>query len=574
MLDPLDLTIAQLRAAGVSGSVTPSQIVAAVLARDARVRDPAIWIVPPDEARLRGRAAMLEALRPEERAALPLFGVPFAAKDNIDVAGLPTTAGCPAYAYRPERSAEVVVRLLAAGAILVGKTNLDQFATGLNGTRSPYGIPRNPIDARFVPGGSSSGSAVAVAHGLVSFALGTDTAGSGRVPAGFCEVIGLKPSRGLLSCEGVVPACRSLDCLSIFARNSADARTVFAAAHGATSQDAFSRALQPRALPGWPGLRVGFPGTPEFFGDEAYAGLFESARQRARQLGAEIVTIDFAPFAEAAALLYGGAWVAERHAAVGAFIEAHPTEVNPTVRAIIGNAASLSASDAFRGLYQLEALRSRTRAVWDRIDVLLVPTAPTIPTLAELEADPIGPNSRLGTYTNFVNLLDLAAIAVPAGRRDDGLPFGVTLIAPAMTDLGLLDLAESWEGMIRLAVVGAHLEGQPLHHELEGAALVRRTRTAASYRLYALDGTQPPKPGLVRVADGGGSVELEVYALTPAQFGRFVARVPPPLAIGTVQLEGDEWVKGFVCEPAALSGGLEITSFGGWRAYRASACSR
>ncbi|MFO1067075.1 MAG: allophanate hydrolase [Geminicoccaceae bacterium] len=571
MPDPLSLSVAQLRAACIAGSVTPTAVVEAVLARNAEVGDPAIWITAPDAAALRRRAAELEALPTGARSLLPLFGIPFAVKDNIDVAGMPTTAACPGFAYSPDRNSVVVQRLLDAGAIAVGKTNLDQFATGLVGVRSAYGVPRNAFDARYVPGGSSSGSAIAVARGLAMFALGTDTAGSGRVPAGFNNLVGLKPSRGILSNEGVVPACRSLDCVSIFARSAEDARAAFEAAVGSTAQEPYGRPFAAASLPGWTGLRVGVPTEPEFFGDAGYARLYAGAVERARALGATVVAVDFAPFAEIAASLYAGPWVAERYAAVGDYIAANPDAVHPTTRRIIGGAAGMLASDAFKAMYRHETLRRRCDAILAGIDVLLVPTAPTIPTLADLEADPLGPNTRLGTYTNFVNLLDLAAIAVPAGFRDDGMPFGVTLIAAPMTDLSLLELGAAWQGTIELAVVGAHLEGQPLHHELEGAPRLRRTTTAPTYRLYALSGTRPPKPGIVRVESGGAAIEVETYALTAEAFGRFVARVPPPLAIGSLELAGGSWVKGFVCEPAALAAAEDITAFGGWRAYRKAA---
>ncbi len=570
MLDLRGLGIAGLQAAYAGGSLGPTAVVEAILARNDALADPAIWIAPPDRDRLLARVAVLERMPSTAREALPLWGVPFAVKDNIDVAGLSTTAACPAFAYAARADAAVVARLLAAGAMMVGKTNLDQFATGLVGVRSPYGTPRNPFDARFVPGGSSSGSAVAVAQGLVSFALGTDTAGSGRIPAGFCSLVGLKPSRGLLSCEGVVPACRSLDCVSIFAASSADAAHLFAVARGESGGDPYSRPHHPSSLPGWRGLRLGIPEAPEFFGDAGYAKLFSAARARARHLGARIMPIDLEPFQAVARLLYEGPWVAERYAAVGSFIDAHPGEIHAVTRRIIAPARDLGAVATFEAMYRLEALRRKTARVWAEIDALMVPTAPTIPSLADLEADPLGPNARLGTYTNFVNLLDLAGLAVPAGRRDDGMPFGVTLLAPAMTDDALLALGRDWEGMVELAVVGAHLEGQPLHHELGGAALVRRTRTRAAYRLFALSGTVPPKPGLVRTGAEGSEIEVEVYALDAARFGRFVARIPPPLAIGTVELADGAKVKGFVCEPAALEGAIDITAYGGWRGYLAA----
>jgi allophanate hydrolase len=573
MLDLRGLGIAALQAAYAGGRLSPSAVAQAILDRNEAVADPAIWILAPDRERLLTRAAALERMPAGTREALPLWGVPFAVKDNIDVAGLPTTAACPAFAYTARADAAAVARLVAAGAIVVGKTNLDQFATGLVGVRSPYGTPRNPFDARCVPGGSSSGSAVAVAQGLASFALGTDTAGSGRVPAGFCNLVGLKPSRGVISCEGVVPACRSLDCVSVFAASAIDAALVLAAATGESDGDPYARPYRPVALPGWRGLRLGIPEAPEFFGDAAYSKLFSAARTRARHLGARIVPIDLEPFMAVARLLYEGPWVAERYAAVGSFIDAHGSEVHPITRRIIAPAKSMTAVDTFQAMYRLEALRRKAGRVWNEIDALMVPTAPTIPTLADLEADPIGPNARLGTYTNFVNLLDLAGLALPAGRRDDGVPFGITLLAPAMTDDALLALGRDWEGLVELAVVGAHLEGQPLHQELEGASLVRRTRTSSAYRLFALAETVPPKPGLVRTRAEGTPIEVEVYALDAARFGRFVARIPSPLAIGTVELVDGAKVKGFVCEPGALEGAADISAHGGWRAYLAASAA-
>lgn len=563
------LEIGGLAAAYRSSATTPSAVFGALEEASRALDDPAIWITPPDRDRLAREAEALERMSPAERAAKPLWGIPFAVKDNIDVAGLPTTAACPAFSTVPETDAPVVARLKAAGAVVVGKTNLDQFATGLVGVRSPYGVPRNPFDAARVPGGSSSGSAVAVARGLAAFSLGTDTAGSGRIPAAFCNLVGLKPTRGLLSTEGVVPACRSLDCVSIFAHTIADTRRVLDVAQGLSSGDPYGRPLVRRVVGGWMGLKLGVPDVPQFFGDALAARRFEAAIDQARFLGATIVPVPFGVFEETAALLYGP-WVAERVAAVGDFIAAHADDVLPVTRKIIESGRDVAAADLFRVLHRLEALKREADAVFETIDALMVPTAPIFPTLADLDADPIGPNTRLGTYTNFVNLLDLAAIAVPAGFRDDGLPAGVTFIGPAMTDHGLADLAEDWSGLVELAVVGAHLEGQPLHHELAGAPLTRRTSTAANYRLYALNGTMPPKPGLVRSASGA-PIEVEVYALDHARFGRFVAGVPAPLAIGTVTLSDGSEVKGFVCEPAAVEGAQEITRFGGWRAYRAIA---
>src|SRR5688572_7188460 len=545
-----------------------------------------VWIALAD------RDAVLQRARDID-AALPLAGVPFAVKDNIDVAGMPTTAGCPAYSYAPARTATVVQRLLDAGAILIGKTNLDQFATGLVGVRSPYGACASVFDERYISGGSSSGSAVAVAKGLAAFALGTDTAGSGRVPAAFNNLVGLKPTRGLLSTAGVVPACRSLDCVSIFAADAALAERVWRVAQGFDAADPFSRtqASGADAAPWLPGpFRFGVPRDEdlEFFGDPDSPALYKAAIARLEGVGGISVTVDFAPFREAAALLYSGPWVAERYAAVGEFADAHPDAMHPVVGQIIRGAASKSAADAYRGLYRLEELKKAAAEQWAGIDILLLPTAGTIYTKAAVEADPIQLNTNLGYYTNFVNLMDLAAVAVPAGFRRDGLPFGVSLIGPAFSDAALLALASRYAGeaagargeapgCINVAVVGAHLAGQPLNRQLteRGARLVQSCRTSPEYRFYALANTMPPKPGLVREPgfDGPG-IALEIWAVPSHHFGSFVAGVPPPLGIGSVQLDTGEWVKGFICEPAALAGAAEITAFGGWKNYLANATVR
>jgi allophanate hydrolase len=514
-----------------------SDAIAAIFAAVAAEGLSPVWIALADRDAVVRRARDIDP-------SLPLAGLPFAVKDNIDVAGLPTTAGCPAYSYVPERTATVVQRLLDAGAVLIGKTNLDQFATGLVGVRSPYGACSSVFDERYISGGSSSGSAVAVAKGLVAFALGTDTAGSGRVPAAFNNLVGLKPTRGLLSTAGVVPACRSLDCVSIFAAAAALAERVWRVAQGADAADPFSRTATPGAgaAPWLPGpFRFGVPRDEEleFFGDPDSPALFRGAIARLEAAGGISVTIDFAPFRDAAALLYSGPWVAERHAAVGEFVDAHPDAVHPVVGQIIRGAASKSAADAYRGLYRLEELKSVAAAQWAGIDVLLLPTAGTIYTKAAVEADPVQLNTNLGYYTNFVNLMDLAAVAVPAGFRRDGLPFGVSLIGPAFSDAALLALASRYSrggsldpppgeapGCIHVAVVGAHLTGQPLNRQLteRGARLVQTCRTSPEYRFYALANTTPPKPGLVREPGfEGPGIALEIWAVPSQHFGSFVA---------------------------------------------------
>jgi allophanate hydrolase len=507
---------------------------------------------------------------------LPLRGVPFAVKDNIDVAGMPTTAACPAFAYEAKKTAHVVQKLLDAGAILVGKTNLDQFATGLVGTRSPYGAPRNAFNPRYISGGSSSGSAVAVAKGIAAFALGTDTAGSGRVPAAFNGLVGMKPTRGRLSTSGVVPACRSLDCVSIFAGGVGGALEVLGIAQGLDADDPFSRATEDK---GTGENRIAVPRKLEFFGDAAYAALFQAAVARMEKLGAQVVEIDFEPFLEVQALLYDGPWLAERLASIEKFFNEKPAAFHPVTRQVIEGGTRYSAADAFRGQYRLAELRRKCSAAMREADVLMVPGAPTIYTIEQVQASPIELNARLGLYTNFANLLDMAAITVPAGKRGDGIPFGITLLGPAFSDRALAALAsrfnnekpaEAKSHLIRVAVVGAHLSGMPLNHQLtsRGARLVRATQTAAVYRLFSLNEQKPPKPGLVRVDNGHGtSVEVEVWEIDAAGFGAFVAEIPPPLGIGTLQLDDGELVKGFVCEGYATAGREDISRFGGWRRY-------
>jgi allophanate hydrolase len=516
----------------------------------------------------------------------PLYGVPFAVKDNIDVAGLPTTAACPDFSYLPVRHAPVVERLVQAGAIVIGKTNLDQFATGLVGTRTPYGVCSSVFDSRYVSGGSSSGSAVAVAKGLVAFSLGTDTAGSGRIPAAFNALVGLKPTRGVLSTRGVVPACRSLDCVSIFSGNVADAELLFELTSAYDAEDAFSRPREPVTALGDAPLRVGVPRAEdlEFFGDDESAEMFQAAVERVKGWGAQIVHFDFSPFRETAALLYAGPWVAERLTAVAGLLERKPEAVHPVVRAICENGRNFGAEATFRAQYRLGELRLTARAAVAGLDALLLPTAPSHYTIADVLDNPIELNSRLGTYTNFVNLLDLSALAVPAGFKKSGLPFGVTFMAPAFHDRRLTELGRRFvgepdttigaaAGCVRLAVAGAHLSGQPLNHELtsRGARRIGTTKTSPEYRLYALD-TMPPKPGLVHSpGESAHAIEVEIWELTQSAFGDFVAHVPAPMTIGMTRLADGSLIKGFSCEPYALEGAREISQFGSWRAFRASA---
>ncbi|MES2492588.1 MAG: allophanate hydrolase [Pseudomonadota bacterium] len=511
---------------------------------------------------------------------LPLAGVPFAVKDNIDVAGLETTAACPEFAYRPARNATAVQRLCDAGAIPLGKTNLDQFATGLNGSRSPYGAPRCVFNLAYVSGGSSSGSAVVVGAGLVPLALGTDTAGSGRVPAAFNGLIGFKPSKGRWSTTGLVPACRSLDCITAFTSDAADAALVDGIIAGFDPADDYSRVLPDRTV----GMRLGIPLPHQrpWFGDVQSEYLYGQALDRLEGLGHELVDVDIAPLLDAAKLLYSGPWVAERTAALEDMLRDRPEAIDPVVREIVSAGTTLSAVDAFRGQYRLMHFARAAEQMWATVDVLAVPTSPTIYRLSEMLANPVALNSHFGTFTNFVNLLNMAAVAVPAGYRRNGTGFGVSFFAPAGTDRALLEMAEAWGNpyprpaldtgelmeTIRLAVVGAHLEGMPLHWQLtsRSARLVAATETSPTYRLYAMAGSVPPKPALVH-DENGSSIKVEVYELDVAAFGSFVAEVPPPLAIGTVTLADGSSVKGFVAEPRALAGAEDITALGGWRAY-------
>ena len=598
-MNSLPFSFTALQEACASG-VRAEDIASEALRRIADGADPAVWIARFADDEILTRARALDALPREERARLPLFGLPFAVKDNIDIAGLPTSAGCPAYAYTPKESAPVVARLVAAGAVPIGKTNLDQFATGLVGTRSPHGSPRSVFNADYIAGGSSSGSAVAVAAGLVSFALGTDTAGSGRVPAAFNNIVGLKPSRGLLSTRGVVPACRSLDCVSIFALNAEDAARVFDAAAVFDAADPYARTRMPETPP-MPGAGFTFAvpraADLQFFGDDAAARLFNLAVERLEALGGQARRIDFSLFVEAAALLYEGPWVAERMAAVGGFIETHAAAVDPVVRGIVLGGKAKTAVETFEALYRLEALKRRAAALFADVDVLAVPTAPTIYRVDQVTADPVKLNSRLGTYTNFMNLLDMAGIAVPAGLRAAGpamgLPFGITLAAPAFSEARLVALASRFaaaqalapgvpahaasdDGFIELAVCGAHMSGLPLNHELtsRGAMFVERTRSAACYRFHALAGGPPFRPGMLRVPQDGAAIELEVWRLPRAAFGSFIAGVPQPLCIGTVELCGGRKVKGFLCEESGLQGAEDITALGGWRAFLAQRAER
>lgn len=589
----LNLEISHLRRLYLESALTPTVLVQQLHARMDGDDPYHIWITRLTLEQLLAYARALEGRDP---ASLPLYGIPFAIKDNIDLAGVPTTVACPEYAYTPPQSATVVQRLIDAGAIPIGKTNLDQFATGLNGTRSPYGACRNSFNPDYISGGSSSGSAVATALGLVSFALGTDTAGSGRVPAAFNNLVGLKPTRGLLSTAGVVPACRSLDCVSVFALSVADTQAVLEVAAGFDATDPYSRHASPaRALPA-SGFRFGVPHPAqlEYFGNREYAQLFDAAVQQLQALGGERVDIDFAPFLQAARLLYEGPWLSERTVAIRDFIERQPQALLPVTRAIIEEGHEFSAMDTFSGMYRLAGLRRHIEPILASVDVIVTPTAGTHYRIADLEADPLRPNSNLGYYSNFINLLDLSAIALPAAFTSKGLPFGILFFADAFREQALLALGARFERAVHLplgvtghpyspvaastelpsgyaavAVCGAHLSGLPLNHQLtsRGGFLLEATRTAPQYKFYALPGGPPFRPGLVRVNEGGTGIHVEVWALPLEHYGSFVAGIPAPLGIGSVILANGKTVQGFVCEAYALAGARDISAHGGWREY-------
>ena len=595
-----DLTISTLAKGYQSRALSPALLVEELIVERREHAANNIWISEVSDASLRERAQSLANVDP---ASLPLYGIPFAIKDNIDFAGLPTTAACAAFAYQPTESAPVVQALLDAGAIALGKTNLDQFATGLVGTRSPYGICRNAFDPAYVSGGSSSGSAVAVALGLASFSLGTDTAGSGRVPAAFNNLVGYKPTFGSLSMRGVVPACRSLDVMSIFALTAEDAQQVANVAVKYDPDDAWSRRTGRTARPGFgraAAFRFAVPKAAqlEFFGNSAYAQLFDASVQRLRGLGGEPCEVDIEPLLETARLLYEGPWIAERYLATESIIASRPEAMLDVTRRLISAGSAPQALDAFRGQYRLKTLIRKAQPIWEAADLLLLPTAGTHYRIEDEQADPIRLNSTLGRYTNFVNLMDLAAVAVPAGFTPQRLPFGVSLIAPAWSDSELLALAGRLHRAaavtlgatslplppaqsvpsafdaptVDVMVCGAHMSGLPLNKQLleRGAWQVATTRTAPIYRFYALPGGPPFRPGLVQVQDGGVAIDVEVWRLPVEHFGSFVAGIPAPLGIGKVQLEDGSVVSGFMCESLGVANAVDISALGGWRQYLAS----
>ncbi|TEA60263.1 allophanate hydrolase [Pseudomonas sp. CH235] len=588
----MNLQLDALRQAYRNGDTTPRQLLLAL-------RDKAAALNPDYHLFIHLLSAeelepYLAALDGRDLDSLPLYGVPFAIKDNIDLAGIPTTAACPAFAYVPERSATIVEQLLALGAIPLGKTNLDQFATGLNGSRSPYGACPNSVLPEYPSGGSSAGSSLAVALGVASFALGTDTAGSGRVPAALNNLVGLKASKGLISTAGVLPACRTLDCVTTFTATAREASQLLALTARLDPRDEYSR-----SNPSWnDGSAFGAPrpfrfGVPraqdlEFFGCEEGPQLFGDAIDRLKALGGEAVELDLSPFLEAARLLYEGPWVAERYSVAGELMEENPAAVLPVIRAVLAKAPAVSGVQTFRAQYRLQALKAVCDKALEGLDCVLTPTIGRLVTLAELDAEPVLRNAELGYYTNFMNLLDYAAVAVPSAVMDNGLPWGVTLFGRAFTDQYLLGLADALQRQqnpalptpanparndrARLVVCGAHLDGLALNWQLQqrGARLIEATHSSKDYKLYALAGGPPLRPGMLRVAEGGVAIEVEVWELPSRELGSFLTGIPAPLGLGKVQLADGRWESGFICEPYGLEGALDISHLGGWRAYLAS----
>jgi allophanate hydrolase len=597
----LDMGIDALHAQYTAGLITPEDVMENIRERAKEYKDHNIWIhlLPQIE-----QSIWLEGLKDKSLETHPLWGIPFVIKDNIDLTGVPTTAACKKFAYTPKVSAQVVQQLIDAGAIPVGKANLDQFATGLNGTRSPYGPCHNSFNYDYVSGGSSSGSAVSVALGLASFSLGTDTAGSGRIPACFNNLIGVKPSIGLLSATGLVPACRSLDCITIFSYNTDDANLVLSVAEGFDGRDGYSRPNPFKNQARQYGLRTGSLTVgviPEhqlkFFDDKGYQKAYEDTLEKLKGEGFIFKEIDFAPFDEIAELLYEGPWVSERYIAAQPLIDDDPYAVFPVVREIIASGGKASAISLFKSQYRINDLKQVCLAQMAQVDCLLTPTAGRHFTIAEMLDNPIKHNSELGYYTNFMNLLDLASIAVPTMMTESDMPFGITLVGSTFSDRELMSIANRIQQALPLKkgalgsiatpknktpvtstktidvmVCGAHLTGQPLNWQLveRGASLKTKTKTTASYRMYALAGGPPLRPGLILDKEKGLAIEVEVWTIPTENFGSFVAGIPAPLGIGKVTLENNNQVSGFICEPIGIEGAEEITHFGGWKSYLSS----
>jgi len=598
----MNLTINYLHQAYKDKTLTPRQLIEDVLKRSEEFVEHNIWI---HQLTLDELDPYLKNLENHGVDELPLYGIPFAIKDNIDLAGVPTTAACSVFEYVPEKSAFVVEQLIKAGAIPVGKTNMDQFATGLVGTRSPepWGACKNSFNKKFISGGSSSGSSVSVALGLASFSLGTDTAGSGRVPAAFNNIVGLKPSKGALSMTGVIPACRSLDCVSIFALTTDDANAVFEQASSFDEKDQYARSVpfdnnaRQYGVPN-ESFTFAIPKAEqlEFFGNNSAKDLFDKNVEKMQSLGGVKYEIDFSVFLQAAKLLYEGPWVAERYVAIEKIISEQPEELLPVIKTIIGSAENKTAMDAFSSEYKMQVYRTQSKKILREFDFLLTPTVGTIYTIDEVNADPIVKNSNLGYYTNYMNLLDCACVAVPGGFLDNDLPWGISLVSTAMSDRKLLSYANKWQQLLQISlgnvdiklpetlaseiaytdtipviVCGAHLDGLPLNWQLteRGAIFEEATTTANAYKMFVIEG-KLPRPGLVRDDKQGTVINIEIWKVPKVEFGSFVDGIASPLGIGKVETYDGRWLSGFICEGYAVEGAKEITALGGWREYLSS----
>jgi len=595
----MNLNISYLIESYKNNSLTPLKVIEDILQRREEFNDQKIWIRPLTLTEIQ---PYLDNIKDKNIDDMPLYGIPFAIKDNIDLAGIPTTAACPAFEKTPEKSAFVVQQLINAGAIPIGKTNMDQFATGLVGTRSPepWGECKNSFNKEYISGGSSSGSAVSVALGLASFSLGTDTAGSGRVPASFNNLVGLKPSIGLLSMTGVLPACRSLDCVSIFALTTDDANKVLEQAAIYDAEDQYARKIpfdNNIRQYGFPEKSFSFavpkPEQLAFFGNSSAQKLFEDSVKKMETLGGEKQEIDFSIFAQAAKLLYEGPWVAERYVAIEKLITEQPEALLPVINTIIGGAANKSAIDAFKAEYKMQVYRAKAKQILSMFDFLMTPTTGTIYTIDEVNADPIKLNSNLGFYTNFMNLLDCSCVAVPAGFIDNDLPWGISLVSTAMSDRKLLSYANMWQqdnklmpgnlglplaatnadtisysSTIPVIVCGAHMQGLALNWQLteRGGKFVEKTKSAKAYRMFVIEGTIK-RPGMIRDDSAGSEIDIEIWQVPKSEFGSFVAAIPEPLGIGKVETEDGRWLPGFICEGYAIENTQEVTQLGGWRSY-------
>tara|TARA_E500000331_G_C17261457_1_gene715445 strand:- start:986 stop:2782 length:1797 start_codon:yes stop_codon:yes gene_type:complete len=583
--------INSLKAAYISKQVTPEKVIFSIKKESARLKDHNIWITPPDDQFIK---PYLDKLGDPDFENKPLWGVPFAIKDNIDFSPLNTTAGCASFSYPAKDHAYAVEKLLEAGALPIGKTNMDQFATGLVGTRSPFGVTTHPDRPELISGGSSSGSAIAVACGLASFALGTDTAGSGRVPAAFNEIVGFKPTRGLISCRGVVPACKSIDCLSIFTNNVSDAAMVANICAIFDASDTYARRNQYnndfKSVGAYTGkLRLGFidPDWVTSRGSSSYAAAYRDSLRQLEKSGIELFEFDFDVLYRIGQELYNGPWVAERSLAFGDFLDRGHKDIIPVTNQIIKTGQSKTAEEFFSAQYRVKSLKRSVMARMNEIDALITPTVPRNFTIEEVQQSPIQTNNTLGIFTNHMNIMDFCGIAIPAKRTREGSPFGISLIADRMHDSKLLSLATGVERIlsgdqrvtplkdysaqhtIELVVCGAHLSGMPLNHQLVklGAELIEVTRTADEYKLYALSGESIERPGLVHDMEKGSMIDVEIWRMPISNFGIFIMGIPRPLGIGKVKVKNGQVKPGFICEGSGIEGATDITHHGGWRTY-------